>query len=373
MQATFSYVFPLVHKLCCGRFWVNIKRIHKFSGMDLICYLLLHLYYFGVWQWLLLLLYLFFYMLKCILHFDMVKREFSHHIGVNCMYAPFISWLLMLQSAPAAVPRTCYYKVLCLAFSSVILLLDVKLYGQWFTTKKRFLSVVANPVSQVSVIGNLVAAQVIAEIGWKESALSVFSLGLAYYLVLFVTLYQRLTSSNKFPTVLRPAYFLFFATPSMASLVWKSISGAFVTPSKMLFFLSLFLFMSLVVPVWFKFLGLFDLFSVSVLKCNYKSVTLFSIFENLRLSSYFLSTIQFFCLKTGLQASLLQEIYEKVNRYMVGLFIPINLPWSSLCRICSRGKLEHGLWVDAGDMYGLGAGFHWFDADNSTQNWEATG
>ncbi|RDX66678.1 S-type anion channel SLAH1, partial [Mucuna pruriens] len=184
------------------------------------------------------------YVLKCIFHFDKVKEEFFHHIGVNYMYAPWISWLLMLQSAPMIVRTTSYYEVLCLAFSFAILLLDVKLYGQWFTTKKRFLSIVANPVSLVSVIGNLVSAQVIAEIGWKESAVLMFSLGLVYYLIIFITLYQRLTSGNQFPTVLRPAYFLFFAAPSMASLAWKSISGAFVTPSKMLLFLSLFLFMS---------------------------------------------------------------------------------------------------------------------------------
>lgn len=185
----------------------------------------------------------FLYLLKCIFHFDMVKEEFSHHIGVNCMYAPWISWLLMLQSAPMIIRTTSSYEVLCLSFSFIIFLLDIKLYGQWFTTKKRFLSIVANPVSQVSVIGNLVSAQVVAEIGWKECAVLMFSLGLVYYLVIFVTLYQRLTSSNnQFPTVLRPAYFLFFAAPSMASLAWKSVSGAFVTPSKMLLFLSLFLF-----------------------------------------------------------------------------------------------------------------------------------
>ncbi|KAK7348417.1 hypothetical protein VNO80_22973 [Phaseolus coccineus] len=184
------------------------------------------------------------YVLKCIFHFDMVKEEFSHHIGVNCMYAPWISWLLMLQSAPMIVHTTCYYQALCLAFSFVIFLIDVKLYGQWFTTKRRFLSIVANPTSQVSVIGNLVSAQVIAEIGWKESAFLMFSLGLVSYLIIFITLYQRQSSGNQFPTVLRPAYFLFFAAPSMASLAWKSILGAFVTPSKMLLFLSLFLFMS---------------------------------------------------------------------------------------------------------------------------------
>ncbi|XP_057417515.1 S-type anion channel SLAH4-like [Lotus japonicus] len=186
----------------------------------------------------------FLYMLKCIFHFDMVKEEFSHCIGVNYMYAPWISWLLMLQSAPMIVPRTFHYQFLCLAFSFAILLLDVKLYGQWFTTEKRFLSVVANPVSHVSVIGNLVAAQVITEIGWKECGISMFSLGMVHYLILFVTLYQRLTSSNQFPTVLRPAYFLFFAAPSIASLAWKSITGGFLIPSRMLFFLSLFLFMS---------------------------------------------------------------------------------------------------------------------------------
>nr|KYP58258.1 hypothetical protein KK1_004556 [Cajanus cajan] len=174
----------------------------------------------------------------------MVKEEFSHHIGVNCVYAPWISWLLMLQSAPMIVRSASYYQVLCLALSFVVLVLDVKLYGQWFTTKKRFLSIVANPVSQVSVIGNLVSAQVVAEIGWKESAVLMFSIGLVYYLIIFVTLYQRLTSSNQFPTVLRPTYFLCFAAPSVTSLAWKSITGAFVTPSKMLLFLSLFLFMS---------------------------------------------------------------------------------------------------------------------------------
>ncbi|CBI28819.3 unnamed protein product, partial [Vitis vinifera] len=40
--------------------------------------------------------------------------------------------------------------------------------------------------------------------------------------------------------------FLFFAAPSMASLAWDSIIGTFDNSSKMLFFLSLFLFMSLV-------------------------------------------------------------------------------------------------------------------------------
>ncbi|KAI5421406.1 hypothetical protein KIW84_045006 [Lathyrus oleraceus] len=44
------------------------------------------------------------------------------------------------------------------------------------------LPLVANPVNLVSVIGNLVAAQVATEIGWSEFAISMFSLGMVHYL-----------------------------------------------------------------------------------------------------------------------------------------------------------------------------------------------
>ncbi|OVA03400.1 Voltage-dependent anion channel [Macleaya cordata] len=186
------------------------------------------------------------YTLRCFYHFKMVKDEFLHHVGVNYLFAPWISWLFLLQSAPFLAPKTVYYLVLWLVFVVPIVVLDVKIYGQWFTKGKRFLSMVANPTSQLSVIGNLVGAQAAAEMGWKESALCMFSLGMAHYLVLFVTLYQRLSGSDRLPVVLHPVFFLFFAAPSMASLAWVSITGTFDTSSKMLFFLSLFLFASLV-------------------------------------------------------------------------------------------------------------------------------
>lgn len=186
------------------------------------------------------------YLLKCFRHFSAVKAEFCHHVGVNYLFAPWISWLLLLQSSPFFTPDQPCYLALWLVFCAPVLALDVKIYGQWFTKGKRFLSAVANPTSQLSVIGNLVGARVAAEMGWMESAVCFFALGLAHYLVLFVTLYQRFSVSDRLPALLRPVFFLFFAAPSMASLAWDSISGSFDKPSKMLFFLSLFLFASLV-------------------------------------------------------------------------------------------------------------------------------
>jgi len=177
----------------------------------------------------------------------LVKAEFLHHVGVNYLFAPWTSWLLLLQSSPIFIaPKTVPYLILWWAFSVPIIVLDVKVYGQWFTTEKRFLSMVANPTSQISVLGNLVGARAAARMGCKESAVCLFSLGMSHYLVLFVTLYQRLSGGDRLPAMLRPVFFLFFAVPSMASLAWSSICGSYDTGSKMLFFLSLFLFASLV-------------------------------------------------------------------------------------------------------------------------------
>ncbi|KAB2082448.1 hypothetical protein ES319_A05G197500v1 [Gossypium barbadense] len=186
------------------------------------------------------------YLLRCLFYFKMVKDEFLHDVGVNYLFAPSISWLLLLQSAPFFCFNNPYsYVVLWLVFAVPIVVLDVKIYGQWFTKGKKILSAIANRTSHLSVIANLVGAQAAANMGWNESAICFFSLGMVHYLVLFVTLYQRFSGTDLLPTMLRPALFLYFAAPSMASLAWQSIAGSFDTASKMLFFLSLFLFMSL--------------------------------------------------------------------------------------------------------------------------------
>ncbi|OIT21106.1 PREDICTED: S-type anion channel SLAH1-like [Nicotiana attenuata] len=195
----------------------------------------------------------FLYILRCIFHFSLVKSEFLHPVGVNYLFAPWISWLLLLQSAPFSIPHVGSCQVFWWIFVVPVGILDVKIYGQWFTTEKRFLSMVANPTSQLSVLGNLTGAWVASKKEWKESAVCIFTLGLTHYLVVFITLYQRLSGSNSLPAMLRPSFFLFVAAPSMASLAWASISGDFDMSCRMLFFLSLFLFTSLVCrPALFK-------------------------------------------------------------------------------------------------------------------------
>ncbi|KAL6989459.1 hypothetical protein U1Q18_015208 [Sarracenia purpurea var. burkii] len=112
------------------------------------------------------------YILRCFFRFSMVKAEFSHHVGVNYLFAPWISCLLLLQSAPFSSPNNVSYLVLWWVFAVPVVALDVKVYGQWFTKGKQFLTAVANPTSQLSVIGNLVGARAAAQMGRQEIARS---------------------------------------------------------------------------------------------------------------------------------------------------------------------------------------------------------
>lgn len=58
-----------------------------------------------------------------------------------------------------------------------------------------------------------------------------------------------------------------------------------------------------------------------------------------------------------LKGRTVQENYKKVKHYMVDLLIPFNIPWSSLCWICSWSENKHGLWFNAADMYCVYFGF----------------
>ncbi|KAF3785760.1 S-type anion channel [Nymphaea thermarum] len=211
------------------------------------------------------------YLFKCIFYFDVVKAEFLDRWRVNYFFAPWIAAILLLQCLlPNRYDRwrgsgwegikflnwghlnSAISRAFWCAFTMPILLLEVKIYGQWFTKGKRFLSTVANPSTHISLIGNFVAAQAAARLALLELSLFLFAVGIVHYVVVFVTLYQRLPYNDSFPAQLQPASFLSIAAPSMACVAWASLTGDFGSGCKMLHFLSLFLFTLLVVrPVLF--------------------------------------------------------------------------------------------------------------------------
>ncbi|KAE8710838.1 Guard cell S-type anion channel SLAC1 [Hibiscus syriacus] len=191
------------------------------------------------------------YMLKCIHYFEAVKREYFHPVRVNFFFAPWVVCMfLAIGIPPVLAPAKLHPAVWC-AFMGPYFLLELKIYGQWLSGGKRRLCKVANPSSHLSVVGNFVGAILASKVGWMEPAKFLWSIGFAHYLVVFVTLYQRLPTSETLPKELHPVYSMFIAAPSAASIAWGSIYGEFDGCSRTCFFIALFLYISLVVRINF--------------------------------------------------------------------------------------------------------------------------
>jgi len=185
------------------------------------------------------------YALKVIFYFEAVRREYYHPVRINYFFAPWIACLFLAIGVPSQVAvNLC--PVLWYVLMAPIFCLEIKIYGQWMTGGNRRLSKVANPSNHLSVVGNFVGALLGANIGLKEGAIFFFAVGLAHYMVLFVTLYQRLPTNETLPKDLHPVFFLFIAAPSVACVAWVKITGDFGSGSKIAYFTALFLYVSLV-------------------------------------------------------------------------------------------------------------------------------
>uniref|UniRef100_A0ACD5TD38 Uncharacterized protein n=1 Tax=Avena sativa TaxID=4498 RepID=A0ACD5TD38_AVESA len=187
------------------------------------------------------------YLLKVVFYYEAVRREFHHPVRVNFFFAPWIACLFLVKGVPRPVDQI--HHVVWYFLMAPILCLDIKIYGQWMSSGERRLSKVANPSNHLAVVGNFVGALLGAKMGLRELPIFFFGVGLAHYTVLFVTLYQRLPTNVQLPKELHPVFFLFVAAPSVASMAWARISGEFDSGAKLAYFVSMFLYASLVVRV----------------------------------------------------------------------------------------------------------------------------
>lgn len=187
------------------------------------------------------------YFLKLIFYFEAVRREYYHPVRVNFFFSPWIACLFLAIGVPPVVVTETISPVLWwYVLMAPIFCLELKIYGQWMTGGQRRLSKVANPSNHLAIVGNFVGALLGASMGVRDGPVFFFAIGLAHYIVLFVTLYQRLPTNEMLPKDLHPVFFLFVAAPSVASVAWEEIHGDFDYGSKIAFFVALFLYASLV-------------------------------------------------------------------------------------------------------------------------------
>lgn len=227
--------------------WKNLALVPQMTFLQIPTWINLVLWCVAV---LALVVILICYFLKIQFYFEAVRREYHHPVRVNFFFAPWIACMFLATGVPPQIATTIHPAVWCV-FMFPVFCLELKIYGQWLSGGQRRLSKVANPSTHLSVVGNFVGSNLAAIVGWKEPAIFFWAVGLAHYIVLFVTLYQRLPTNETLPTDLHPVFFLFVAAPSASSLAWMRISGEFDYVSRIVFFIALFLYTSLIVRINF--------------------------------------------------------------------------------------------------------------------------
>lgn len=190
------------------------------------------------------------YILKLLFYFEAVRREYYHPIRVNFFFAPWIALLFLALGVPPSVAKNLPHPLWYILMVPIFFL-ELKIYGQWMSGGQRRLSKVANPSNHLSIVGNFVGALLGASMGLVEGPIFFFAVGLAHYIVLFVTLYQRLPTNETLPKELHPVFFLFVAAPSVASMAWAKLQGSFDYGSRIAYFIALFLYFSLAVRINF--------------------------------------------------------------------------------------------------------------------------
>uniref|UniRef100_J3KXW2 Uncharacterized protein n=1 Tax=Oryza brachyantha TaxID=4533 RepID=J3KXW2_ORYBR len=188
------------------------------------------------------------YACKVVFYFEAVRREYYHPVRVNFFFAPWIACLFLAAGGPPVVAANLPHWLWYLLMAPLVCL-ELKIYGQWISGGQRRLSRVANPSNHLSIVGNFVGALLGAIMGLREGPIFFFAVGLAHYTVLFVTLYQRLPTSETLPRDLHPVFFLFVAAPSVACLAWARITGEFGYGSRIAYFIAMFLYASLAVRI----------------------------------------------------------------------------------------------------------------------------
>jgi tellurite resistance protein TehA-like permease len=186
------------------------------------------------------------YAMKCILYFEAVRREYSHPVRVNFLFAPWIACMFLLLGIPPRIASAAIHPAFWCVLVAPLMALSLKIHGQWPSGGERRLSNVANPSIHLSLAGYFVSALLAAVVGWREPGFFLWAVGCAHYMVVFVTLYQRLPTAELLPKELHPIFFLFVAAPSAASLSWSAISGSFDRIARVPYFVALFLYASLV-------------------------------------------------------------------------------------------------------------------------------
>jgi len=196
------------------------------------------------------------YILKLIYFPQEVKKEIIHPIKIN-FFSAFPKWLLILSIAFLTV-ATSVSKVLWIIGASINLIFTLLIFREYIN--KSFDIKHINPAWFIPVVTNIAVPITWMAIFPHHHHISrfFFSIWLVFWLILFFIIIYRMIFHNPLPQKLLPTLAILMAPPAIGFISRMKLTWGLLTPfSYVLFYLSLFLFLLLLVDIkrffWIKF------------------------------------------------------------------------------------------------------------------------
>jgi len=178
------------------------------------------------------------YLAKLIRYPGAVRRELHHPIKLSFFPTASISLVLLsictLHSLPALA------EALWIAGSVAHLLFTLYVLGAWIN-HEHFQIQHMNPAWFIPVVGNILVPIAGVPLGYTESSWLFFSIGLVFWVVLLVIVFNRIIFHNPLPAKLVPTFFILIAPPAVGFLAYLKLGGGLDAFARVLYYTALFL------------------------------------------------------------------------------------------------------------------------------------
>lgn len=186
------------------------------------------------------------YLCKVVFAFKSVIDEWKSPIKVN--FFPLIAKILLVLSVVflsrnVSISRTLWVFGTLLQFGFSLVIISTWINHTHFRIEH------LTPAWFIPIVGFVIVPIAGVSHGFVELSWFAFSVGIVFWLALFIVVFYRMIFHEPIAQKLVPTLFILFAPPAIAFIAWVKLTGNFDPFGRVLFYFSLFLFALVVYQV----------------------------------------------------------------------------------------------------------------------------
>jgi len=179
------------------------------------------------------------YAVKAALHPASVREEFAHPVRVN--FFPILAKIPLILAIILLERSMVWSHAFWVLGAALQFFFSLVIVSRWMGKEARVESL--SPAWFIPIVGSVIVPIAGVAHGYREISWFFFSVGLLFWLALFVVVLNRLIFYKQLPAKLAPTLFILFAPPAIAFIAYTKLTGGELdVGGRVLYFVSLFLF-----------------------------------------------------------------------------------------------------------------------------------